>query len=168
MLMSTPLPVPRGSQIGKVMGRDTNHSRRALAASQSGAFSRPLRCWKCSWCGVKQHNRQLCSRRCCRKPRGRCQQGEGTWIQLEKAAPVPVHHPKLWVWGSAAGKRLPVVSPALGVLGVLHPWRDGHRSQRAFSTVGGIFRHPLRFCDFWEPQKCWNVMKLELQGERGS
>lgn len=21
--------------------------------------------------------------------------------------------------------------------------------------------------DFWEPQKCWNVMKLELQGERG-
>lgn len=23
------------------------------------------------------------------------------------------------------------------------------------------------FCNFWEPQKCWNVTKLELQGERG-
>lgn len=99
------------------------HKPQQLSSFHS-AFSRPLRCWKCSWCGVKQHSRQLCSHCCCRKPRGRCQQGEGTWIQLEKAAPVPVHHPKLWVWGRAAGKRLPAVSPALGVLGVQHPWRD--------------------------------------------
>lgn len=30
VLMSSPLPVPRGSQTGKVMDRDTNHSSSAL------------------------------------------------------------------------------------------------------------------------------------------
>lgn len=134
MLMSTPPPVSRGSQIGKMM----RHGHKPQQISSGCILKRCLfptfKMLEVQLVWVKQHSRQFCSHCCCRKPRGRCQQGEGTWIQLEKAAPVPVHHPKLWVWGSAAGNCLPVVSSALGVLGLLHPWRDGHRSQRAFPT----------------------------------
>lgn len=57
-------------------------------------------------------------------------------------------------------------APACGV-----PSPGGFRgaaSLERYTDPRGHFLHPLQFCDFWEPQKCWDVMKLELQGERGS
>lgn len=44
---------------------------------------------------------------------------------------------------------------------------DSDISHRALK-LEGFFLHLLCFFGFWEPQKCWSVMELELQGERGS
>lgn len=128
--MSTPLPVQPNR---KNDGTGTQSPADQPWLCPETPFPRPLRCWKRSRCGVKQHNRQLCSHCCCRKLRGRCQQGEGTWIQLEKAAPAPAHHPKLWVWGKPA-----CAVPKQG---------DGLRYFPPSFKVGGIFPPSPAF--FW-------------------
>lgn len=129
-MMSTPLPVQPN---WKNDGTGTQSPADQPWLCPETPFPRPLRCWKRSRCGVKQHNRQLCSHCCCRKPRGRCQQGEGTWIQLERQLQL-----LLTIQSSGFGANLPVLSPNRG---------DGLRYFPQSFKVGGIFPPSPAF--FW-------------------
>lgn len=120
VLMSTPLPVPRGSQIGEVMDRDTNHSSSAL-------FTVPFPTFKMLevqlvWGEAAQQATLLPL--LLQEAKGKVPAGRGHLDPAGKGSSSSSSPSKALGLGQSCRKVPAYGVPSPGVLGVLHPWRD--------------------------------------------